>query len=316
MTRAILLACVPWLLWLLASFLVVFLLLRASRAKWEFRRLFHLHADQQGSAQTLSFVLTLPLFIMVLLFIVQVSQLMIAQVVVEYAAFAGARAAAVWIPAYVSNGVETSNCVDGYYVDLDADNQEPSLFGPTDGGMNYRLVESGAKYEKIRSAAVLACMSICPSRPFGLSLSSDAATTCDSLAVAYAAMASRSAASDAAIVARLRNKLAYAVANTAVEVRFYHKNAEPPLIPWGETETSEFQLDRELGWQDQITCTVKHDLALLPGPGRLLARNGIAGIGGSRGGDGNVYTDKYTYPLTASATIGNEGEKSVVSYAH
>ena len=49
--------------------------------------------------QSLSFVLTLPLFIMVMMMIVQVSQLMIGMVVVHYAAFAAARSAAVWIPA-------------------------------------------------------------------------------------------------------------------------------------------------------------------------------------------------------------------------
>ena len=43
----------------------------------------------------------------------------------------------------------------------------------------------------------------------------------------------------------------------------------------------EFQFN-EIGWQDQITVTVKYNLALLPGPGRLLARY-IAGIGGQQG---------------------------------
>ena len=89
MTRAVLLACVPWLLVLIASLGVLYVLARISRARMELGRLRRLHADQQGSAQSLSFVLTLPLFIMVLMFIVQVSQLMIGQVVVEYAAFAG-----------------------------------------------------------------------------------------------------------------------------------------------------------------------------------------------------------------------------------
>ncbi len=310
MTRAILLACVPWLLCLLASFLVLFLLLRASRARWDFRRLPRLHADQRGSAQTLSFVLTLPLFIMVLLFIVQVSQLMIGQMVVEYAAVAAARAATVWIPAEVNNGVEGANCVAGYYIDPEADDQTPfSLAGPTSGGMTYRLVESGYKYEKIRSAAVLGCMSASPSRSFGY----PAPAAADSLVAAYLAAAPRSAAADSAIVARLRNKLAYADANTVVEVRFFHGNAEPPLLPWTPTE---FQPFRELGWQDQITCTVKHNLALLPGPGRLLFRSGLPGIAQSGAAGTNVFRDLYTYPLSASATIGNEGEKSVIAYVH
>ena len=62
-------------------------------------RLLTLHRDEAGNIQSLSFVLTLPVFIFVMLMIVQVSQLMIGIVVVNYAAFAAARSAAVRIPA-------------------------------------------------------------------------------------------------------------------------------------------------------------------------------------------------------------------------
>ena len=48
-------------------------------------------AIKPGSVQTLSFVLTLPIFIMVMMLIVQVSQLMIGLIVVHYAAYAAAR---------------------------------------------------------------------------------------------------------------------------------------------------------------------------------------------------------------------------------
>ncbi len=90
MGRAVLLACLPWLGWLILSAAVLFLLAGASRARLEAGRLRQLHADQRGSAQSLSFVLTLPLFVMILLLIVQVSQLMIGTVVVHYAAYAAA----------------------------------------------------------------------------------------------------------------------------------------------------------------------------------------------------------------------------------
>src|SRR5437763_280558 len=50
-----------------------------------------LHTDQRGSVQSLSFVLTVPLFIMLMLLAVQITQLMIGLVVVHYAAFAAAR---------------------------------------------------------------------------------------------------------------------------------------------------------------------------------------------------------------------------------
>ena len=89
---------------------------------------------------------------------------------------------------------------------------------------------------------------------------------------------SPSSAKIPAVPGRLQNKLAYALHNTAVEIRFYHQNAEPPLKndadgwhgPYVEPIPSEFA-HNELGREDLVTVTVTHNLALLPGPGRLLA---------------------------------------------
>ena len=53
---------------------------------------------------------------MIMMFIVQVSQLMIGTIVVHYAAFAAARTAIVWIPARL--GLEESeNCISVYDLD-------------------------------------------------------------------------------------------------------------------------------------------------------------------------------------------------------
>ncbi len=316
MGRSVLLACVPWLAILVASFAVLYVLAWANRARPRPRRLRRLHTDQRGSVQSLSFVLTLPLFIMVLLLIVQVSQLMIGQMVVEYAAFAAARAAAVWIPAETDS--EGANCISMIF--LEADQIAPALepddpsFGPSEGGMTYRIEPGGAKFEKIASAAVLACMPISPSRDVGATLSGAGPLAADIISRAYAAMAPNSD-SGPAVARRIRNKLAYAMANTSVEIKFYHKNSEPPLgvaylIP---PELDEFRFN-EIGWQDQITVTVRHNLALLPGPGRLLARSTGAAdqVGGSVENRGNVYT----YLLSASVTIGNEGEKPAIPYVY
>ena len=79
MFHAILTACAPWLACLLLLLLAAWALVRFSRAQLRLGRLLNLHRDENGSVQSLSFVLTLPLFIMVMLFIVQVSQLMIGQ---------------------------------------------------------------------------------------------------------------------------------------------------------------------------------------------------------------------------------------------
>lgn len=321
MGRAVLTACAPWLGWLMVSFVVLFLLLRACRAKMDIRRLQQLHADQHGTAQSLSFVLALPFFVIIILFIVQVSQLMIATVVVQYAAVAAARAAAVWIPAECN--IEKANCISRYDFDWGAKDQvAPVPDGPTAGGQTF-LVEPGSpKYDKICSAAVMACMPISPSRDVGLSLSGQGPAAAAIVKTAYAALAP-GASSNAAVPRRIENKLAYAMANTSIELRFYHPNSEPlnnwQLMHYGvplgvrplggayniPDHSEEFQ-PNELGWQDQITVKVNYSLALLPGPGRLLAGTGVQHI------QGNVYT----YPLSASATIGNEGEKSMFPYGN
>ena len=116
---------------------------------------------------------------------------------------------------------------------------------------------------------------------------------------------------------RLDHKLAYAMQNTDVQIRFYHKNQEPPLETYGVAGRSRrvlFQRGRLAG----------HDhgdgelpVPLLPGPGRLLARyvvgpSGTDKVASAIQKQGGVYT----YPLQAAATIGNEGEKSVVTYVY
>jgi hypothetical protein len=162
-------------------------------------------------------------------------------------------------------------------------------------------------------------MPIAPSRNLNLSLSSDgqamAQTMLPSLQAAYGSMVS-SSASNGAINGRIANKLAYAMAATTVEVRFYHPNFEPPLVCY-EPPLGEFQ-PNELGWQDQVTVKVTHLYALLPGPGRLLARIIPHPDGSPTDGSASLPVQQlggvYVYPLTAEATLGNEGEKSVLPY--
>ena len=119
--------CIPWLALLAGAFALVALLLRINGSRIRLRRLWSLHRDESGSAQSLSFVLTLPLFVMVMLFIVQVSQLMIGTIVVHYAAFATARSAIVWIPAEMEPP-EWRNCISFYRLDPDAEEPGQDLF--------------------------------------------------------------------------------------------------------------------------------------------------------------------------------------------
>jgi hypothetical protein len=174
------------------------------------------------------------------------------------------------------------------------------------------------KHEKIASAAIMACVPVCPSRDVGLALPAQVAAACNILQSTYTSIAPGARGNRVAL-RRLRNKLAYSAENTRIEVRFFHANSEPPLVPyWIGPDIHEFRPGAELGWQDHITVKVKHQLALLPGVGRLLARPAP-----KPNGDPDVVSQKvaqrqnyYTYPLEATATLGNEGEKSVLPYVY
>ena len=329
MGRAILQACMPWLVLLLVSFGTAYLLVRLNRSRIDPGRLLRLHRDQLGSAQSLSFVLTLPIFVMVMLFIVQVSQLMIGTIAVHYAAYAAARSAVVWIPARVSQW-EPENCISEFDEDPGAadnvrpvtDREDADYGSPEarEGGVTFLVEPGGAKYEKIRLAAVMGCMPVAPSRDLGLSVPDEAQAQ-----VIQALYASMVVGSDrnARIPLRLRNKLAYSQDPrvTQIEIRFFHPNSEPPLPKQyliNSGEEGELPNQNEIGWQDPVTVTVSHNLALLPGPGRLLNRwvqqpdgsadrvaEKIDQIGGV-----------YFYPLEASVTMGNEGERSVIPYEY
>jgi len=67
-----------------------------------------------------------------------------------------------------------------------------------------------------------------------------------------------------------------------------------------------------------VTVTVRHAMALLPGPGRLLAKREVQ-PGGGRDEVAESLQRRgslYVYPLEATATLGLEGEKSVLPYPY
>ena len=343
MSRTVLLAILPWLGLLLGSLACLLLLIRLSTARFEWRRLLSLHEDQAGSAQALSFVLTLPLFVWFLMVIVQVSQLMIGRIVVEYAALAAARSAVVWLPAKLDDASEPANCIGPWRPDPDVSAPDavlPTLlatdedYGPIGGGRGGRTYPLTAesmlgspKYQKIKSAAVTAVMPICPSRDLGLSLPPDGSAAAGIIQRIYHAMVPSSNVHPEWIDRRIRNKLAYAMEYTSVEMRVFHPNQEPPLDPreW-PPDSDSLRLcpfrPNEYGWQDTITVTVTHQMALLPGPGSLLFRWRMVGRpDGSPDTGAQKIRERaprrlYTYPLTASATLGNEGEESVIPYEY
>lgn len=327
MHRAILQACFPLFLWLLAGFAGVWLVARVSGARLALARLRNLHRCQEGSVQTLSFVLTLPIFMMLVLLIVQVSQLMIGVTVVHYAAFAAARAASVWLPAHMPDAYEPANVVNGLSV------PPPSWSTPTMNFSNGQGVPSW-KCQKVWSAAVMACYPIAPSHqylnPSGLqSLGSNTAITTVDM---YTALVP-AAASDSRIRSRIFNKAAYAAEHTLVQISGYDFDDNGPATynPIGHPDPKVVWNPYEIGWQDPITVQVWFRFPLLTGPGRFLSpahflKTRIASSDGTpdrvssriqvwdKNDHPNYVESVYWTQLTATATITAEGIKSIIPY--
>lgn len=255
-----------------------------------------LHRDARGGVQSLAFVLTFPLLILIVLFIVQLSQLLVGVVTVQYAAFAAARAASVWIPAVTSDSMPTpvgrssnanllpAGAVAG--VDLLLDGQVVDMLG-------------SRKAREIWTAAALACVSLSPSRAVSSqSNSSLAASTAGSLTAVVRSL-DANAAANGRLPQRLSNKTTYSFANTSVTLRFDERSTTPAngefhtYNPVGHPTVA--YVANEVGWQDPVRVTVRHKFALLPGPGRWLA----AGIANS---DGRIVQEDGVYKTTLSAT--------------
>ena len=328
MHRAVLEACLPSLVALVVAFVLLAGLMRlCSRGvscRQAFERLRSLHRCEQGAVQSLSFVLTLPIFIVICMFIVQVSQLMIGVMVVHYAAYAAARSAVVWIPAQVD--------------DLGQNKLGPPITteAPVLLSANGSLVRENFKYRKIFEAAAIACAPISPSRDVGYDtddLSTGAAVVMKELFRTQSPESAR----NSRIPDRIDHKLAYSFQNTAVRVEFIDKNTfrgptYNPRVPMRNPQTGGVLSDasgevirlwdpHEVGWEDPVRVLVTHEFALLPGPGRVLAkylvRNGnepdrVAGRIDRR--TTRTRERLYTTSIVASATLTNEGFKSVMPY--
>jgi len=300
--------CWPGLLMIALMLLGLRLLLSLCGARLRVARLRVLHQDQQGSVHSLSFILALPIFIMVLLGIVQVSQMMIARIYVQYAAVAAVRSAAVWIPATIVDGTEASNEISDLVLDG---------AGPEDGTY-YRVNPGGHKAFRVQMAAAQALMAICPSRDTvdGSARDHLGMVALDAVQRAYAALVP-AGQGDASINRRLANKLAYSLQNTAVDIRVFHPSNDPELVWWDIPPDRGQFYPNEIGHRDSITVKVTHNVALLPGPGRMLARmfqespektSSITPI--------VEKNDTPVWPVRASATMSNEGQKPMIRYDH
>jgi hypothetical protein len=339
----------PCFLALPMAFLAARVLIGVSGGRFNCGRLMELHRCQRGGVQSLAFVLTLPLFIIICLFIVQVSQLMIAQMVLHYAAFAGARAASVWIAAAVDEPPDNPNCdrlidEDDYWVTdpvtgqsrmIEIENRLGVIPLRSGESVDPTLAEAeadspSAKLRKIRAAVVQACAPLAPSRDLGAQpVTPEVARAIPATQNMYTALVLNSTSNNPRLLDRIARKLSYTDAQTQVFVewldsrdpagrdsldyRAYNVRNHPnPRVQYHPNE---------VGWQDPVTVYVVHQYALLPGPGRLLARQLVRADGLPDRVSQRISTTTgifretlYTTQLQASATIVNEGIKSIRPY--
>jgi len=329
MHRAVVHACFPCLAALAIAFLIALLVVRLSGARLNLPRLRSLHSCQDGGVQSLAFVLALPLFLMIVMFIVQVSQLMIGIMVVNYAAYASARAASVWIPALVDDRDFMILDVDAdEFAEDDSQNKLPAGFAPgvpTTFGLQDVSGSGSAKLEKIFTAAVLACAPIAPSRTIASVDRSvlDSVRANDIMREVYARLAP-SSTSNSRIGQRIDNKIAYSLQNTRVTLYFEDKNSEtsPTYNPQGHDwgwQPQYAYYPNEVGWEDPVTITVTHDFALLPGAGGFLVARLLNRADGREDRVSPRITTRdgfYSTQLRASATMTIEGIQSVKPYLH
>ncbi len=348
MNRAILESCLPCLVALVMSFILLRIVVRFSGARLNLRQLRRLHHCEQGTVQSLSMVLTLPLFIMIVMFIVQVSQLMNGLIVVHYAAFATARAASVWIPARVeASSAEEHDRFENVLTPAYASSvwpesvrlRNPSNNSPIESNPQFFRLTSGRghylKHSKLLTAAALACAPIAPSRDLGfqgVAAESDASRVIEAAKVVYQNLDPNSE-SNTRIPRRIENKIAYALANTEVRIVFkeedtdrreyptYNPNRYVQIVTEGGTRFTRVWNPNEVEWQNGIEVIIAHNFALLPGPGRFLAKYLVRADGQVDRTANRIETTNapngdplYTTRITATATLTHEGVKSVLPY--
>lgn len=297
MHRDVLIDCLPYAIGMIVCAALLRVLMHLSCARFQPADLLKLAGDERGTVQSLSFVLTVPVFMMVLMFIVQLAQITMARLVVEYAAFATARCAVVWIPASVP--FEPANCIGRRFY-------RGEVQRPNGQVSEYEIELTGTKSRRIQLSAASACLAICPARPIEDS-SRVSPSLIEALWNGYQATTPNNN-DDPRRRNVLANKIAYALDHTQVKLMVHHPEREPPLWQYyAPPRIGEF-LPNEIGWRDTLIVTVSHDYALLPGPGRLLAtsvsRNDTVASSVRRRGR------TYTYKLSATMTMANEGQKA------
>jgi hypothetical protein len=224
-------------------------------------RIRDLHRCQEGGVQSLALVMTLPMFVGTVLLIVQLAQVLIGTLTVQYAAFAAARSAAVWI----TSSLQWPERRLG-----DDPNEIPILFVR---GVPYDIdpQSSSRKLQEIRAAAVQACVAISPARAVRgpRANPADVAAAVDAFLALQMLDAGRR-------IARWReassNRWSYSAANTRVRLAFLGEPViSPSYNPVGHPLVPHEVF--EAAWDESVTVVVQHEVSLVPGPGRWLLQN-------------------------------------------
>lgn len=337
MYREFLTTCWPGIVALAVSFFLLAALVHLGGGQLRLARIRRLHSCEVGGVQSLSMVLTLPFFIMITMFIIQISQLMIGMMVVNHAAFAAARSAIVWVPAQLSDlpviprDPETNQQI-GPPIDqgpqYDQANRLDMPFA--EGALNginltdtSQFIQQSRKCREIFTAAAMTCATVSPSREHAL-INSQYRPIASAMLNASHELAPTTQ-QNSKISDRFFHKISYAMANTAVRIE-YHDNDTNSLDgpatynPIAHPSAFVIYHPHEVGWQDVIEITVTHNFALLPGPGSRLAKQILRADGQAdtvsprvnREGASGIYQT----PIVATVSLTNEGLKSVRPYQH
>lgn len=334
MLKSIVEAWIPGAGWLVASFAALWVVLRVAGGEFHPGRLRRIHSCESGSVQTLSFVLTLPVFMMLVMFIIQISQLMIGIAVVHHAAFAAARSAIVWFPATTSYN-ESENIVAPGTLDQGLASF-PDWISMTHTGASAQSLGLD-KLLRIWRAAAIACVPISPSRQV-TKAPPIASPVSEALYQVYTQLVPKTAANPY-MRTRIGRKTDYAQWNTLVVMRGRDANGTtgptynpypgywvtqrdpetgqetPVWVPWNPNE---------LGWEDPVTISVYYNFAMLPGPGRFLSKRLTSSQTPDRVSrhlqqmerlnQGRYEQGLYVVILEAHATLQIEGLKSVIPH--
>ncbi|MFM8285795.1 MAG: TadE/TadG family type IV pilus assembly protein [Planctomycetaceae bacterium] len=301
---------------------------------------------ESGSVQSLAFVLTFPIFLMVVLLIIQISQLMLGIAVVHYAAFSAARTAIVWLPAHTDLPDEQANHV------LAASLERGGAVIPGGGGGQFPYWASSPqwgpargpggvdKMHRVWRTAALACAPLAPTRR--VTRSEPLPTYLSEAASEAWLLLAPKLVQSAYYKQRLQRQVDYSIYNTLVVVRGRDADGAsgPTYNPYpghyiqqydqsvGQTVAVWVPWDPfELGWEDPVTVSVYHNFALLPGPGRFLSEKLVAPrtpdlvsrhLREQQGANHPLGDERglYVVTLEAHSTLQMEGLKSVMPYRH